>query len=307
MPDPSAPADVSAVSADELIAWLGGRFLAARDACLPLDDGLVTGGAAVTERLRTFGGVSFAMDRHLDRLARSAAGALIELPREPEQLADRLAAVVRHNFALCEPGAELSVGLFVSAGPPGRGSIAGVTTTVLEPGRFAAEYREGVRLVVPATRQIPAVCLDPQIKARSRLHWRIAARQAAAVDPGAKPLLLHLDGTVAETDTGNLLCVRARTILTPPSSGVLGGVTAAVTRELALEAGFDWREESLTVNDLCAADEVLVSSTTPVLWPAVRIDDRPVGAGAVGPAFGELMSAWGGRVGVDLLAQAPSS
>ena len=291
---------------DEPIAWLGGRFLPARDACLPLDDGLIAGGAAVTERLRTFGGVPFAVDRHLDRLTRSAAGAFIELPCDREELAGRLAAVVRHNFALREPGEELSVGLFVSAGSPGRGSIAGVTTAVIEAGRFAAEYREGVRLVVPATRQIPAACLDPHIKTRSRLHWRVAAKRAAAVDPGAKPLLLHLDGTVAETDTGNLLCVRGRTILTPPSAGVLGGVTAAVTRELALTSGFDWEEEPLTVDDLCAADEALVSSTTPVLWPAVRIDDRPVGAGAVGPAFGELMSAWGGRVGVELLAEASS-
>ena len=296
----------SAPPTDELIAFLGGGLLPASAAALPLDDGLIAGGAAVTERLRTFGGVPFAVDRHLERLARSAAGAFLDLPGPLEELERAIAAVVAHNYALCEPGAELSVGLFVSAGAPAGQPIAGVTTTVLAPDRFATEYREGVRLVVPATRQIPAACLDPQIKTRSRLHWRIAARQAEAIEPGAKPLLLHLDGspwagTVAETDTGNVLSLRGRTLRTPPIAGTLAGVTQAVTRELAIELGFDWREEPLTVTDLCEADEAFVASTTPVLWPIVQIDGRPVGDGSVGPAFRELMSAWARRTGRDLL------
>ncbi|MFH5803302.1 aminotransferase class IV [Alienimonas sp. DA493] len=293
---------------DRPVAYLGGRLLPAADAALPLDDALATGGAAVTERLRTFDGVPFAVDRHLDRLERSAAGAFIDLPAPREELAEAVAAVVRHNVALLTrtgaAGDELSVGLFVSAGSPGGPSRAGVTTTVLEAERFAAEYREGVRLVVPATRQIPAVCLDPHIKTRSRLHWRIAARQAATLEPGAKPLLLHIDGTVAETDTGNVLSVRGRTICVPPLSGTLEGVTQAVTRELATDLGFQWEERPLTVADLCTADEALVASTTPILWPAVSIDGRPVGAGAPGPAFAELMDAWERLVGRPLRPEA---
>ncbi|NNJ27326.1 D-alanine aminotransferase [Planctomycetes bacterium LzC2] len=286
-------------------------MLPASEASLPLDDALVAGGAAVTERLRTFGGVPFAVDRHLARLAQSANGAFIDLPGPLGELADAIVAVVRHNFALCEPGEELSVSLFVSAGSPigsphHRGSIAGVTTTVLPAGLLAAEYRDGVRLAVPATRQIPAACLDPHIKTRSRLHWRIAARQAAAIDPGAKPLLLHLDGTVAETDTGNVLSVRGKTIRTPPAAGVLEGVTQAVTRELALDLGFDWREEPLTPDDLCAGDEALIASTTPTLWPAVRIDGRPVGAGVPGPAYRALTAAWERLVGVASVAESSS-
>ena len=310
-PSPPPPDSVENAALENAapIAFLGGRLLPAADACLPLDDGLIAGGAAVTERLRTFGGVPFAVDRHLGRLERGAAGAYIDLPGSRGELAAALAAVVRHNFALLTetgaPGDELSVGLFVSAGsPPGsphhRGSVAGVTTTVLPAGRFAAEYRDGIRLVVPPTRQIPAACLDPHVKTRSRLHWRIAAKQAAAVDPGAKPLLLHLDRTVAETDTGNVLSVRGRTIRTPPAAGVLEGITRAVTRELATDLGFAWREEPLTVDDLRDGDEALIASTTPVLWPAVRIDGRPVGAGTVGPAFHALMTAWGRRVGRNL-------
>ncbi|MEM9701715.1 MAG: aminotransferase class IV [Planctomycetota bacterium] len=297
--------------ADAPIASLGGRLMSAKAAALPLDDALITGGAAVTERLRTFGGVPFAVDRHLDRLQRSADAAFIPLPGPREELKEEIDAVVRHNVRLCEPGEELSVGLFVSAGSPadgsdGGGSVAGVTTTVLPADRFIKDYEEGVQLVVPATRQIPAACLDPRIKTRSRLHWRIAATQAAAIDPLAKPLLLHLDGTVAETDTGNVLCVGGRTIRTPPAAGTLDGVTRAVTRELAERCGFAWREEPLTPDDLCDSDEALIASTTPVLWPVVRMDGRPVGAGTPGRAFRELIAAWERHVG-RRFASKPSS
>jgi branched-subunit amino acid aminotransferase/4-amino-4-deoxychorismate lyase len=157
-----------------------------------------------------------------------------------------------------------------------------------------------VRLAVVPTRQIPAASLDPGIKTRSRLHWRIAAHQAARIAPGAKPLLLHLDETVAETDTGNVLSVVGRTIRTPPAAGTLDGVTRVVTRELALSLGFDWREEPLTVDDLCEGDEALITSTTPVLWPAVVIDGRPVGGGVPGPALAALLAAWERHVGVRL-------
>ena len=295
MPGPPPPA---AVSPGEPVAFLDDSFLPLRLARLPLDDGLVAGGRAVTERLRTFAGAPFALDRHLVRLTGSAAAALIDLPCDPTEIADRIAAVVRHNYELAGPGEELSVGVFVSAGSPGGGAVLGVHTSVLEGGRFAGEYRTGIRLAVPATRQIPAECLSPHIKTRSRLHWHVAARQAAALDPAAEPLLLHLDGTVAETDTGNVLGVRGNTILTPPAAGTLGGITRALTRDLAAGLNYEWREEPLTPAELAACGEVILTSTTPVLLPVVALDGARVGRGEPGPAFAALLAAWERHVGV---------
>ena len=282
------------------VASLNGRLVPFADAALPLDDALLAGGAALTERLRTFGGVPFAVGLHLERMRRGAAAAHIDLPADFDRAAGRVAEVVRHNHDLCEPGEELSVGVFLSAGSPGGKPVFGVHTSVLEPGRFAADYTNGIRLAVPATRQIPAECLDPRIKTRSRLHWRIAAEQAKRIDPLARPLLLHLDGTVAECDVGNVLGVRGGTLVSPPPGGVLNGVTRAVTRGLAEEDGFGWEERPLTVAELRACDEVLLTSTTPVLLPVVRIDGEPVGAGEPGPAFAALRAAWERRVGAAL-------
>ena len=287
------------------LASLNGRLVPFAGAGLPLDDALVAGGAALTERLRTFGGAPFAVAEHLGRMRAGAAAAYIDPPADFDRAPEYLAAVVRHNYELCGPGKELSVGVFLSAGSPGGGPMFGVHTAVLEPGRFSAEYRTGARLVVPATRQIPAECLSPHIKTRSRLHWRIAAAQANEIDPGARPLLLHLDGTVAECDVGNVLAVRGgggpgTALISPPPGGVLNGVTRAVTRELAADLGFAWEDRPLTVGDLCASDECLLTGTTAVLLPVVRVDGAAVGTGTPGPAFAALRGAWERHVGAEL-------
>ena len=282
------------------LANLNGRLVPFADAALPLDDALLTGGAALTERLRTFRGAPFAVDAHLARLRAGAAAAFIDLPHDFDRAGEQIAAVVRHNYELCGPGEELSVGVFLSAGSPGGGPVFGVHTSVIEPGRFADDYERGVRLVVPATRQIPPECLSPHVKTRSRLHWRVAAGQAKRIDPGAGPLLLHLDGTVAECDVGNVLAVRGTTLTAAPAAGVLAGVTAAVTRDLATELGFAWEERPLTVPELCAGEECLLAGTTAVLRPVVRVDGAAVGAGAPGPAFAALRAAWERHVGAPL-------
>ena len=282
------------------LASLNGRRIPFAEASLPLDDALVAGGAALTERLRTFGGVPFAVEAHLARMRAGAAAAYIPLPADFDRAGGEIAAVVRHNYELCGPGEELGVGAFLSAGSPGGGAVFGVHTSVIEPGRFSADYRNGVRLVVPATRQIPAACLSPHVKTRSRLHWRIAAEQAKAIDPAARPLLLHLDETVAECDVGNVLAVRGRTLISPPAGGILGGVTAAVTRELAAELGFAWEERPLTVPELCDGDECLLAGTTAVLLPVVRVDGAAVGSGRPGPAFAGLRGRWERHVGAEL-------
>ena len=42
--------------------------------------------------------------------------------------------------------------------------------------RYRRFFEEGARLVIPSTRHVPAVCVDPRIKQRSRLHWWRADR-----------------------------------------------------------------------------------------------------------------------------------
>src|SRR5205823_12749446 len=74
--------------------------------------------------------------------------------------------------------------------------------------RYARLFQEGARLVIPSTRHIPAACVDPRVKQRSRLHcWR-AERESRRLEAGAAALLLDLDGHATETAAANFLLVR---------------------------------------------------------------------------------------------------
>ena len=55
---------------------------------------------------------------------------------------------------------------------------------------------------------------------------------------------------------------------------------------------------------MAAADEVMLSSTPNCLLPVSRFNGHPIGAAAERPVFGQLLTAWGELVGLDIAAQA---
>jgi branched-chain amino acid aminotransferase len=172
-------------------------------------------------------------------------------------------------------------------------------------GTWAARYEQGVHLCVTDVRQTPANCWPPELKCRSRMHYYLADREAARRFPGSRAVLLDQRGFVGEASTANIVCWFAgRGLVTPRQEGVLPGVSQAFLFGLADELGIARSEADLRPEELAAADEVLLTSTSVCVLPVVRVDDRPVGAGAPGPVYRRLLAAWSDRVGVDVAAQA---
>ena len=151
---------------------------------------------------------------------------------------------------------------------------------------------------------MPDACWPIRAKVRSRLHYHLADREADAAEPGARAVLLHLDGRVSETSTANVAVVRGGTITTPPPEDALPGVSLRHVRGLAESLGIAWECRSLGVADLAAASEILLTSTPNCILPATRFDGRPVGIGAPGPVYRAIIDAWSTDVGLDIAAQA---
>ncbi|HEY6564517.1 MAG TPA: aminotransferase class IV, partial [Pirellulaceae bacterium] len=161
------------------------------------------------------------------------------------------------------------------------------------------------RLVISETRQVSPRKWPPELKCRRRMHYYLAAREARARDPAARALLLDLDGFVSEASTANVFAyIQDEGFVSPLRSKILPGVTLDVLRDLAGDLGWTFRERDLLPADLCAADEVLLCSTSPCLLPVVSLDGQPIGHGRPGPAFHRLLRAFGNGVGVDIAEQA---
>jgi branched-subunit amino acid aminotransferase/4-amino-4-deoxychorismate lyase len=77
-----------------------------------------------------------------------------------------------------------------------------------------------------------------------------------------------------------------------------------VLLELAAEQKIPCHNRDLAPDDVLAADEVFLTSTSPCIVPVVRFNGRAIGDGRPGPTFARFISAWSALVGVDIMAQA---
>jgi branched-subunit amino acid aminotransferase/4-amino-4-deoxychorismate lyase len=133
----------------------------------------------------------------------------------------------------------------------------------------------------------------------------MADQQAAGRDLDARALLLDEAGYVNETSTANVVAVfKTNELVTPPADDVLHGISLAEVKELADEMGLSWSARSITMDELAGADELLLTSTPYCLLPCCRLNGQPVGTGAPGAIFAQLLAAWSNKVGVDIAQQA---
>lgn len=291
----------------EISAYYNGDWIPQQQLAVPIDDLGFTLGATIVERMRTFAGKVFRKTEHLERLRRS-----LELVgwNVDELVADVSTAIdgfVERNAGGFVPGDDWYIVALVT---PGCSPQATSPTICIHGGplRFAGwahQYSEGVKVAIVDTRQVPPNCWSPEIKCRSRLHYYLADREAAAKAPGARAVLLDQDGFVGEASTANVVAYYAnRGLVTPPREKVLPGVTQQVLFELADKLGIAHSETDITPAELMQAEEVYLTSTSVCVLPVVQIDEQPIGDGKPGEVYEQLLGAWKEMIGVDIAGQA---
>ena len=289
------------------IAYLNGQYIPFSQLAVPVNDSGFVQGTTVVEQLRTFAGKLFRWEEHLARLRRS----LSILGLDP-QLADGFTAIaqrlIEHNHPLLPAGDDLGLAILVTPGTYGaRQPVPWITlyTTPVSFATFANLYQAGQKLIVSSVRQVPVECWPAELKCRSRMHYFLADREAAAVDPEARAILLNLDGTVAEASTANFLAYFEREgIVSPPQEVILPGVSMSALRELAGELALPFTFRPLHPAELPRASEAFLTSTSPCIVPVTAIDGRLLHGGRPGPVFQRLLAAWSQQVGVDIAGQA---
>jgi branched-chain amino acid aminotransferase len=297
---------------NEPIAYLNGQWIPAYAAAVPVGDAGFVLGITVAEQLRTFAGKLFHLDGHLVRLAHSLEIVGVDPGLPLDELGRIGEELVSRNFPLLPPGGDLGLSMVVTPGgypvypPPGppRPTVC-LHTYPLPFHRWAEKYRTGQALATTAVEQVSERCWPSDLKCRSRMHYYLADRAAAATDPQARALLLDSRGFVTEASTANLLIYReGEGLISPPWSKVLHGITLLATFELADKLGIPAGQRELTIDDVASADEAMLTSTTVSVLPVTRLNGRPIGSGRPGAIFSRLLAAWSEMVGLDIAAQA---
>lgn len=297
---------------DEPVAFFNGRWIPASAAAVPVGDAGFVLGATIAEQLRTFAGKLFRLDDHLARLAQSLDVIGLEPGLSRDELEALAQEIVARNHPLLAPGDDLGLSVFVTPGgysayaPPGPARPTVCLHTYPLPFRLWVEkYRQGQTLVTTDVEQVPSKCWPAGLKCRSRMHYYLADKQAAGLDPQARALLLDAQGFVSEASTANLLVFRGdEGLVSPPLTKVLRGISLTAVVGLARQFGIPISERDLATDDVASADEVLLTSTPMCLLPVVRLNGRPIGTGRPGELYQRLIAAWSQMVGVDIVGQA---
>ncbi len=278
-----------------MICFLNGRFLPIHEAAIsPMDRGFLFGDA-VYEVIRYFDGWAVGLEAHRARMQRGLEamdfppGEAKELSRQFAETGDLLMERNGHrdgavywqvSRGACDQRIHLperevrpTVFGFAEAHPPLEAcrSVKSIEAILAEDLRWR-------RCDIKSTNLLGNIL--SKIEARER---------------GADDAILHRDGAITEAANANVFCVRDGRILTPGSSDDRGRLLPGVTRILLNEAGIEYDETTISLDDLRSSDEIILTSSRALLTSVVRLDGRSVGDGCAGPvaaAMNGRLIAW---------------
>jgi branched-chain amino acid aminotransferase len=279
-------------------ANIDGEILDLSEARIPITDRGFLFGDSVFETLRAYGGSCFRLTDHLDRLTRSAAAILLDVPLARHDLKRRIEATIE---AAGERSAAVRLIVTRGGGPiepdPSHATHPRVVVLVRpRPRHPERSYAEGVAAIV--VRRVVSTS-GPHAKTGNYLASVLAMKEARDAG-GFEGILLNSEGAVTEASSSNVVIVRDGIVRTPPvADGLLPGITRAVVLELCASRGIAAEEVTLSPEDLRRADELLLTSTLKEIMPASRLDGMPVGDGRVGPIAKLLLSAYREAVAAD--------
>jgi branched-chain amino acid aminotransferase len=269
--------------------WINGALHAPEDARVSVFDHGILVGDGVFETIKAVRGEAFALTRHLDRLAVSAAG--LGLP-SPDLDAIRQGTLDVLAGAPAWDLARIRITYTSGIGPLGsdRGS-AGATAIVA-----VAEQQP-----FPATGDVSVVPWPRNERgALSGLKTTSYGDNAKALDyaherGGAEAIFGNLAGNLCEGTGSNVFLVRGGKLITPPlSSGCLAGITRALVLEW-----MDGEETDIPLSAFSEADEAFLTSTTRDVQ-AIRAVDGVVFPSAPGPVTRKAIEVFATQGAADL-------
>ncbi len=261
------------------IVWMNGALIPADQVRVsPFDLGLAVGWTAF-ETMPGYDGRVFGFSRHFERLKHSAKVMDIHVPSQ-EIIEAAVSEVLKANgleegrsrIRLSLSGGEHSL-FGDEEAKDARGNVmvnaVGVAgpedQVVLLASPFPHNERSGL-----------SGC-----KTSSYGNNLMALRHA--VEAGAnEAVMVNTVGQLCECATSNIFLVSNGKLVTPSlESGCLAGVTRAVVIELACEDGLVVEECELSMDDVDAADEIFLTSSTREVQSAVMLGAEPQGVGEV--------------------------
>lgn len=277
------------------IAYVNGRYISNRKAAVSINDRGFTFADGVYEVMYRLNGVLLDGAAHFRRLQDSLAMLSIPMPISQATLQLIIDELARQNCL--QDG---MVYLQITRGVATRNHVYPASikpSLVITLSPLKTPKREVYERGLSAITHPDERWKHCNAKTISLLPNALAKQRAASA--GCLEAILYNDkNVVTEAGASNVLIVNTdgRLQTHPKSAAILPGVTRDVLLHLAVKEGIEVHESAFTLEELFAAQEVMVTSTTMGLMPIVQVDDKTIGNGKPGDVAGRLLALYDTRV-----------
>lgn len=264
------------------IVYLNGDFLPWEQATVHMLSHSFSRGSAIFEVLSFHetdaGPAIFRLDRHIDRLFKSAEFLDMDLPLSREELTEIVSKTVRQNglregeIKIMGYWPQITFGLL----PPRKGIDIAVFAVSREEYLNGPEIpaRHGVSLCISRWSKLDPRTVPVEAKAAANyLNGMMAAGDARSrgFDMG---VMLDTQGFVAEGATDSIFLVKDGRLMTPSEGTILKSITRMSIIQAAKILDIECLEARLSPDRLLKADEVFLSCTPVKIMPARQLEER---------------------------------
>jgi branched-chain amino acid aminotransferase len=242
-----------------------GKILSAEQAIVRLGNIAYAYGFGVYETIRVKHGMAYFLADHAERLMESARIINLEHPFSDSFVADSVKQLMQKT-----PGDAYNLKLLLIGGHAEEDAALNILcSNPLFPDRKF--YRTGVSCTTYEYERA-----FPHAKTLNMLQSYLAYREAKA-QGSYDALLINSAGDITEGTRTNFFCLLDRTIISPPESDILLGITRKVVLKVAAENDFHLEQRSIPLKSLDQYDGAFLTSTSSGIMPIRSIDNLELG------------------------------
>lgn len=287
---------------NEAQIWFNGRLRDHADCMVHVQSHALHYGSSVFEGIRAYdtpeGTKIFRGMDHLRRLQYSADVYRIPMPYSADDLHQACRETVRASGL---PSAYIRP--LVARGDCGLGvlpkdmNVVDVSVIVTPWGAYLGEdgLKNGIKACITSWNRLAPNTMPPGVKAGGNyLSSQLIGLEARdrGFDEG---IGLGNDGLLSEGAGENIFLVVQGKLLTPPASAsILSGITRDTVIKLAAELGIDTLEQTISREQLYAADEMFMTGTAAEVTPVRQVDHMTIGNGGCGVITRQVQDAFFG-------------
>lgn len=245
-------------------AFFNDQFIEEEKALLHFRDLSIMRGYGIFDFFKVVNNIPVFIDDHLDRFYTSAAEMRMDVEYSKEELKSIINELLKKN-EIADTGVRITLtggyspDSYQLAKPNLIISIQSYPLPTQQP------FENGIKLITHShQRQLPQVKTIDYLMA---IWLQPLIRQKKADD-----VLYYSNGLISECPRANIFIVTMKNKIITPAKNVLKGIVRMKTIQLA-QGLFECEERDISIDELKAAKEVFITSTTKSILPVAQIDD----------------------------------